>query len=181
MSVVTAKTDLPSDTKNLQHIPVRPVASVPADVEPDARQVAAALGQSAKTQAQTMHAQARSGIERAVTFGERFVTFGQANTAAVMEASRIWFAGCHAMSHEVTSITQEAYRQNLGLFSSFAAVRTHQDAVTLHATSVRSMMDKATQNTARLTETSIKLAEQSFAPIAARIDAAVSLASATRL
>lgn len=75
---------------------------------------------------------------------------------------------------------REAFRQNLALFCSFAAVRTHKDAATLPATSVRSMMDKATEDAARLTEESIRLAEQSFASIVARIDAAASLGSIAR-
>ncbi len=117
------------------------------------------------------------GIGRAVAGGERLAAFGQANAAAVLESGRIWFAGCHALSHEMASIGRAALGRNLGLLASMAAVRSREDAVALHADTVRGMMDTATEDAARLAETSVRLAERSFAPLGARIDAVASLAS----
>lgn len=174
MNVAIAKVEPSSNAKAHQPAPGRPAA--PAGVE----QGAGADGTVAPDNAVAIQAGTRSGIEHAVTTGEQMMTFGRANAAAVMESSRIWFAGCHALSHEITAITQAAFGRNLGLLSSFSAVRTHQDAVTLHASSVNGMMDRAARDVATLTETSMKLAGQAFAPLAARIDEAVSRASASR-
>ena len=158
----------------------------------EATAAAAAQGTQASTQAQArIQAQARTGLEQAATQGkagmeqamrhaEQILAFSQGNVEAMMKSSQIWASGLQDLSRQITATAQASFQDSVSMMRSLTAIRTLQDAVALQTTAARTAMEKAMAESTRLTETSMKLAEQASAPITARVGAAMEMLTPPR-
>ena len=136
---------------------------------------ATAAAAAGETQAQT-----KSGMEQAMKHAEQMLAFSQGNVEAMMKSSQIWASGLQDLSRQITATAQASFQDNVSMLRSLTAIRTLQDAVALQTTAARTAMEKAMAESTRLTETSMKLAEQASAPITARVGAAMEMASTSR-
>ena len=134
---------------------------------------AAAAAGEAKTQG-------RTGMEQAMKHAEQILAFSQGNVEAMMKSSQIWASGLQDLSRQITATAQASFQDNVSMLRSLTAIRTLQDAVALQTTAARTAMEKAMAESTRLTETSMKLAEQASAPITARVGAAMEMVGAPR-
>lgn len=125
-------------------------------------------------------AQGKSGMEQAMKHAEQILAFSQGNVEAMMKASQIWASGLQDLSRQITATAQASFQDNVSVLRSLTAIRTLQDAVALQTTAARTAMEKAMAESTRLTETSMKLAEQASAPITARVGAAMEMVSTPR-
>ena len=137
---------------------------------------AAAMG-GTQAQAQT---QGKTGMEQAMKHAEQILAFSQGNVEAMMKSSQIWASGLQDLSRQITATAQASFQDNVSMLRSLTAIRTLQDAVALQTTAARTAMEKALAESTRLTETSMKLAEQANAPLTARVGAAMEMVSAPR-
>lgn len=102
-----------------------------------------------------------------------FLAFGQGNLDAFVKSSQIWAAGVQDLSKQIAATAQANFDETLTAFKAMAAVNTPKDALDIQANLIRANSEKAMAETGKLTEASRKLAEQTFAPITARMNAAV--------
>jgi phasin family protein len=61
----------------------------------------------------------------------------------------------------------------MSIFKAMTSVKSLKEAFELQSSFARTSMEKALSESGRLTEHSMKLAEQAFAPISARVNVAV--------
>jgi phasin family protein len=112
-------------------------------------------------------------MEKAMKTAEELVSFGQGNLEAVMKSSQIWTAGVQDISKQVAASAQASFDESLSTFKALTSVRSLKDALDLQTNYARSSLEKAVTETGRITDASLKLAEQAWAPITARVTLAV--------
>ncbi len=112
-------------------------------------------------------------METVMKTTEEFVTFGQGNVEAFVKASQIWAAGMQDISKQFAATAQAQVDQTVATFKALAGVKSIKEAMDLQSTLARSSVEKAVSDTGKLTDASLKLTEQAFAPITARVTLAM--------
>jgi len=121
----------------------------------------------------TSHAEVTANMEKAMKTAEDLVTFSQGNLEAYVKAGQIWAAGVQDLGKQVAATAQAQLDQTVATFKALAGVKSFKEAVDLQSTLARSTVEKAVADTGKLTDASLKLAEQTLAPITARVTLAV--------
>jgi len=122
---------------------------------------------------ETTQAKFKEQVEKAMKTAEELVAFGQGNVEAFVKSGQIWAAGVQDISKQVAANAQASLDETLSVFKRMGAVRSLKEAMDLQAGLARTSLEKAMSETGRLTDASFKLAEQTLAPIAARMSMAV--------
>ncbi len=156
------------------------VEAVEAEVVPAQAAPAAAVEQTTKkalalttASIEKTKTEATANMEKAMKTAEDMVTFGQGNMEAFVKAGQIWAAGVQDLSKQMAATAQAQMDQTVATFKALAGVKSFKEAVDLQSTLARSTVEKAVAETGKLTDASMKLAEQTFAPITARVTLAV--------
>jgi phasin family protein len=122
---------------------------------------------------QTTQAEARNNVEKAMKTAEDMMAFGQGNVEALVKSGQIWAAGMQEIGRQFAASAQAHLDQTVSTFKALTSVRSLKEAVDLQSTLARTSMEKAVAESGKLTDASLKLAEQTFAPITARMSVAV--------
>ncbi|MCW3474456.1 phasin family protein [Limobrevibacterium gyesilva] len=130
--------------------------------------VSGAVAGFEKTQAEV-----KANMEKAIKTAEEFVSFGQGNVEAVVKSGQIWAAGVQDLSKSFAATAQAQLDQTVAVFKALAAVKSLKEAIDLQSNLARSSVETAMAETGKLTDASLKLAEQALAPITARVTLAV--------
>ena len=77
------------------------------------------------------------------------------------------------ISKQVAATAQASFEETLSTFRALTGVKSLKDAMELQATFARSTLEKTMTESGRLTDASMKLAEQTMAPLTARVSMAV--------
>ena len=112
-------------------------------------------------------------MEKAMKTAEEFVSFGQGNVEAFVKASQIWAAGMQDISKQFAATAQAQVDQTVATFKALAGVKSVKEALDLQSSLARTSVEKAVAETGKLTDASLKLTEQTFAPITARVTLAM--------
>jgi phasin family protein len=118
-------------------------------------------------------ADATANMEKAMKTAEDLVSFGQGNIEAFTKAGQIWAAGVQELGKQVAATAQAQMDQSVATFKALAGVKSFKEAIDLHSSLARSSVEKAVAETGKLTDASLKLAEQAMAPLTARVTLAV--------
>jgi len=118
-------------------------------------------------------AEVKANMEKAIKTTEELVAFGQGNVEAVMKSGQIWATGVQELSKSWAAQAQAHMDQTVATFKALSGVKSIKEAFDLQSTLARSSMEAAMAETGKLTDASIKLAEQAIAPITARVTLAV--------
>lgn len=121
----------------------------------------------------------KEGMEKAMKTAEEMVTFGQGNIEAFTKSSQIWASGVQDLSKQVAATAQASLEETMNLFKSLGTVKSLKEAIDLQSSLTRSSLEKAMAESGKLTDASLKLTEQAFAPITARVNLAVEKFSKT--
>ena len=108
-------------------------------------------------------------VETAMTTAEDFMAFGQANLDALVKSSQIWAAGFQDLGKHMAASAQAQLDQTMSTWKAMAGVKSIKEAVDMHTGLARSTIETAVSETGKLTDASMKLSEQAFAPITARL------------
>jgi phasin family protein len=111
----------------------------------------------------------KAQMDKAIRTAEEMVSFGQGNLEAMVKSGQIFAAGMQDLSQQMAAHAQAALNDTFSTFKALTGVRSFKEAVELQTGLARATVEKTLSETGRLTEASLKLAEQSFAPIAARV------------
>jgi phasin family protein len=104
---------------------------------------------------------------------EDIFAFGQGNVEAFVKSSQIWAAGVQDLSKAVAATAQAQLDHTFATVKALAAIKSVKEVVDLQTNLARSSVEKAVAETGKLTDASVKLAEQAWAPITERMTLAV--------
>ena len=148
-----------------------------------AAQVQAAAAPATKA-ANAVPAQARVTMEKSMdqvnkaTEGffkaaEEAAEFSRGNVEAVAKATQVYVAGVQDLSKQAVAVLQGLTDQAIEGAKALSSVKSLKEAAEIQATFTRSAIERSFTETAKLQEAALKLAEQSFAPLSARVTLAV--------
>jgi phasin family protein len=179
---VTTKTkagDRPVDAD----IPTKRAMAMATDTQTKTEKIAQSAGegvsiaQAGQEQAQadfgTMQSKVKVQMDKAIKTVEELVAFGQGNFEAFVRASQIWSSGVQDLSKQVAAHAQSQLDETVSTWKALTSVKSLKEAIDLHSSLARTSVEKALSETNRLTDASLKLAEQVSAPLSARVSLAV--------
>ena len=128
---------------------------------------AAAKGyeQAAAVNKENLEAMARSYDE--------FAAFGKQNVDAAVAAGNAATKGFEAISGEVMALTRGTFEEGVEAGKAVMAAHTYQEVMELQSGFAQASMQRFLDTTTRLGEMSIKLTNEAFEPVNARLSAAV--------
>lgn len=115
----------------------------------------------------------KQGMEKAMKTAQDIVAFGQGNIEAFMQSGQIWTTGVQGLSKHIASAAQVSMEESMANFKALAGVKSLKDAFDLQSAFARATLEKTLAQSGKLTDASIKLAEQAMAPMKARVTVAV--------
>jgi phasin family protein len=139
----------------------------------EAPKVAAAASDAAVAGFEKTQVKIKEGVEKAMKTAEEIMSFNQGNIDALMKSSQIWAAGIQDLSKQWAATAQTAMGETMTTFKALSSVKSLKEAIDLQTNLARSSMEKAMAESGKFTDASVKLAEQTMAPIAARVTLAV--------
>jgi phasin family protein len=90
-----------------------------------------------------------------------------------MKASQIYASGFQDISKHIAASSKASIEESVAFTKSLMGVKSVKEAVDLQTGFAKSSIEKAVSETNKITDASVKLAEQAVAPITARISLAV--------
>lgn len=119
------------------------------------------------------HAEVKANMDKMIKGAEDIVSFGQGNVEAFVKSGQIWAAGVQSLSKTFAATAQAQMDAAVATFKALASVKSLKDAVELQTNLARSSVETVMAETGKLTDASLKLAEETIAPITARVTLAV--------
>lgn len=116
---------------------------------------------------------AKENAEKALKAAEELVAFNQGNVEAVVKAGQIWATGVQDISKTAAANAKVSFDEGVAAFKALTSVKSLKDAFDLQSSFARTAFEKGVSESSKLTDASLKLAEQTFAPLTARVTAAV--------
>jgi phasin family protein len=118
-------------------------------------------------------AKVKEGMEKAMKTAEELVAFGQGNVEAMVRSSQIWAAGLQDISKLLAANAQASFEETMSTFKALSSAKSLKDAFELQASLARTTIEKTLAESGKLTDASMKLTEQTLAPLTARVSLAV--------
>lgn len=115
----------------------------------------------------------KAKMEKAMKTAEEMVSFGQGNVEALVKSGQIWAAGVQDISKQVAASAQAQVDYTVATMKALAGVKSFKEAIDLQSSLARSSLEKVVAETGKLTDASLKLAEQTLAPLTARVTLAM--------
>ena len=117
--------------------------------------------------------QMKEGVTRAMKTAEQVAHFSQGNVEAFVKSSQILATGFQDISKLLAANAKASMDETMSAFKALTGVKSLKEAFDLQTSFARTSMEKAMSESGKITEHSLKVAEQAFAPISARVNAAV--------
>ncbi len=118
-------------------------------------------------------AEVKANMDKVMKSAEDMVSFGQGNVEAFVKSGQIWAAGMQTLSKSFAATAQAQMDAAVSTMKALAGVKSLKDAVELQTSLARSSVETVMSETGKLTDASLKLAEETIAPITARVTLAV--------
>lgn len=99
--------------------------------------------------------------------------FSKANVDAFIQANQVLAKGFEAISKEMISLTQASMESAAAAAKAVFQAKTFKDVVELNTDYTKTSFDKFVSNSTKLSELSVKVATDAFAPVTARVNVAV--------
>jgi len=117
--------------------------------------------------------QANRAAETMFKAAEEMAEFGRGNVEAMTRATQTYVAGVQDLGRHAMAMMQGLTDHALEGAKALTTVKSLQEAAQVQANYSRTAMEKAITETVKLQEAALKVAEQSFAPLSARMTVAV--------
>ncbi len=121
----------------------------------------------------------RGGVERPMKTAEDMFSFYQGNIEAIAHSSQIFASGMQDLSQCVAATAKATMDETVSTMKAMSSVRSLKEATDLQQNLARATLEKAVAQTGQIADSSIKLTEQTLAPITARMTLAVEKFSKT--
>ena len=122
---------------------------------------------------ETSQVKMKESVEKAMKTAEEMVSFSQGNMEALLKASQIFATGLQDISKHVAASTKHSSEEYVAFTKSLMGVKSVKEAVDLQSGFAKASVEKAVAETSKITDASVKLAEQAIAPLTARMTLAV--------
>ncbi len=122
---------------------------------------------------ETSQMKMKEGVEKAMKTAEEMMAFSQGNMEALVKASQIYAAGFQDISKNFAASSKASLEDSVAFAKSLMGVKSVKEAVDLQTGFAKTSIEKAVAETSKITDASVKLAEQAVAPLTARIALAV--------
>jgi len=165
IETIAAASDLAAAPANVISETATAAADTVAAVTSEAVETAASIEPTKPTITQ--------GIKSMMKSTEDFVAFGQANLEAFVKSGQIWSAGVQELTKQIASSAKASFDESVSTFKAISTARSVKEAMDLQSNFAKAALEKAMAESNKLTDASIKLTEQTLAPITARVTVAV--------
>ena len=118
-------------------------------------------------------AKVKEGMEKAMKTAEELMAFSQGNLEAMVKSGQIWAAGVQDIGKQIAANAQASFDETVSTFKALSSVKSLKDAFDLQASLARSTLEKTVAESGKLTDASMKLTEQTLAPLTARVSLAM--------
>ena len=118
-------------------------------------------------------AEVKVNMGKAMKTAEEVMSFGQGNVEAVLKSGQIWAEGVQAFGKSFAATAQAQLDHTMNTWKALAGVKSLKEAIDLQSNLARGAVETAVTEASKLTDASMKLAEQALAPITARVTLAV--------
>jgi phasin family protein len=122
---------------------------------------------------ETSQVKMKENVEKAMKTAEEMVSFSQGNMEAFLKASQIFATGMQDISKHIAASSKHSVEESVAFTKSLMGVKSVKEAVDLQSGFAKASVEKAVAETSKITDASVKLAEQAIAPITARMTLAV--------
>jgi len=113
------------------------------------------------------------GIKSMMKTTEELVAFSQANMEAFVRSGQIWSAGMQDLTKQIASSAKASFDESVSTFKAISSAKSVKEAMELQSSFAKSALEKMMAESNKLTDASIKLTEETLAPITARVGVAV--------
>jgi phasin family protein len=113
------------------------------------------------------------GLKSMMKNTEDLVAFGQANLEAFVKSGQIWSAGVQELTKQMATSAKASFEESVSTFKAITTAKSVKEAMELQSSFAKAALEKAMAESNKLTDASIKLTEQTLAPITARVTVAV--------
>lgn len=104
---------------------------------------------------------------------EEVAAFSRGNAEALAKSVQVYVAGVQDLSRQTMSMVQGLTDQTLESAKALSGARSLKEATEIQAGLARTAFERTVGDATKLQETALKVAEQSFAPLSARMTLAV--------
>ena len=101
-----------------------------------------------------------------------FVALGQANMEALVKSGQIWTSGIEALMKQFAETAKVSFNESVAALNAITAAKSITEAMALQNNFAASAAKSALAESNKLVDASIKLAEQTLAPITAHMTSA---------
>jgi phasin family protein len=124
---------------------------------------------SAHTMMEMTMQQANKATENMMKVAEEAAEFGRGNVEAFTKATQIYVAGMQDLGKQTFALVQGLTDHAIEGAKALSSVKSLQEAAQIQSTYARTALEKSVAESAKLGESALKLTEQAFAPITARV------------
>ena len=118
-------------------------------------------------------AEVATHMEKVMKSAEEFVSFGQGNVEAMVKASQVLATGLQDLGKHFAATMQAQIDETTAHIKALSSVKTPKEALELQTAMTKTAIEKTLAEAGKVTDASMKLAEQVAAPITARVTLAV--------
>ncbi|WP_192499017.1 phasin family protein [Skermanella pratensis] len=104
---------------------------------------------------------------------EEYTTFSKANVDALIQAGTVLAKGFEELSKRTLAYSQSSLESGAAAGKAALGVKTVRDLVDLQSSYTKSTLDTALAESAKMSELSVKVANEAFQPINARLNATI--------
>ena len=115
----------------------------------------------------------KEGMEKAMKTAEELMAFSQGNLEAMVRSGQIWASGMQDLGKQMAATAQASFEETMSTFKALTSAKSLKDAFDLQATLARTTLEKTLAESGKLTDASMKLTEQTLAPLTARVTLAM--------
>jgi phasin family protein len=121
---------------------------------------------------ETSQMKMKESVEKAMKTAEEMVSFSQGNVEAMMKATQIYATGFQNISKHLAESGKATLEESVAFTKSLMGVKSVKEAVDLQSGFAKTSIEKAVAETSKITDASVKLAEEAMAPLTARMSLA---------
>lgn len=134
----------------------------------DAAAPAFAAAEQIKTVVTEANDRAKTAMEKSAKVIEELAELGRGNVEAFVASSKVAAKGVESFSQDAANYSRKSFEDATAVFKSFADVKSPTDFFKLQGDFARSAFDSAVAESARVSETVLKLAGDVAEPLTSR-------------
>jgi phasin family protein len=118
---------------------------------------------------ETTKTEVKNHMSTTIKSAEDLVAFNQGNVEAFLKSSQIWATGLQDLGKLFAATAQAQIDESVATVKALTSVKSLKEAVDLQSSLAKSTVEKLVAESGKLSDASLKLAEQALAPLTARV------------